>query len=436
MIQRPNIVFIFSDQQHWRAVGHRDPFFRTPNIDQLASQSVVFDHAFCTTPQCSPSRSSILTGFYPSQTGVMGNIGSAGGKPLAQRTIGAMLQDVGYHTAYFGKWHLGKEPVAVAGWDAELGVSTAETHDDANSVRRATAYLSERKVDASKPFALFISLNNPHDVYKWRSWSGKVPADVPLADSCREDALNSKPPVQREFMLADQGKGIHGAERSAWQKYRTAYAAMVADFDNNVGRIIDQLRSLDLLDETLLVVTSDHGDMDTHHGLIFKGPFMYDQMIRVPAYVRLPKKFEGIAPQTSNAMLINTDWVPTLLDAARAQKSPCDGCSLWPLLRGENGPGRKTIVSQYFGKQSWVNPIRCIRSHDYKYVRYRSGDEELYDLNADPQECINVLSDPSYVLTRQQLSAELDDWIDRHHDPFSTLTPTDRQGLPIEHQAR
>jgi len=101
---KPNILLIFSDQQHWRAQGFQDPFFRTPHQDALAKESVVFERSFCTTPQCSPSRSSLLTGFYPSTTRVMGNVGAAGGNALTQSTIGKELQDAGYLTGYFGKW--------------------------------------------------------------------------------------------------------------------------------------------------------------------------------------------------------------------------------------------------------------------------------------------------------------------------------------------
>ena len=106
--QRPNVVFIFSDQQHYQAMGFVDDFYDTPNIDALAEASVVFEHSFVTTPQCSPSRSSIMTGLYPHKTGMMNNQGAAGGTELALPTIGKRMQDGGYLTAFMGKWHLGE----------------------------------------------------------------------------------------------------------------------------------------------------------------------------------------------------------------------------------------------------------------------------------------------------------------------------------------
>ena len=120
LTDKPNILFIFSDQQHWQAMGFMDSFFDTPNLDALAKESVVFERSFCTTPQCSPSRASLLTGLYPSTTKVMGNVRAAGGSPLAQRTLATELQAAGYHTGYFGKWHLGDEAEACAGWDREF----------------------------------------------------------------------------------------------------------------------------------------------------------------------------------------------------------------------------------------------------------------------------------------------------------------------------
>jgi arylsulfatase A-like enzyme len=167
MPPRPNILFIFSDQQHWQAVGIEDATFRTPHLDRLAGGGTVFRHAFCTTPQCSPSRSSILTGLYPTATGVLGNVGAAGGEPLRMPTIAPTLQAAGYRTAYYGKWHLGKEPVATAGWDDEFGVASKETTDDAEVTRRACRFL-RRAAGGDQPFALFLSYNNPHDIYRFR----------------------------------------------------------------------------------------------------------------------------------------------------------------------------------------------------------------------------------------------------------------------------
>ena len=136
MTEQPNILFMFTDQQHWQALGCVDDTFRTPALDRFAASSVCFTHAYCTTPQCSPSRPPLLTGPYPSKTGVMGDVGAAGGDELTGETIGLWLQRAGYTTAYFGKWHLGHHEVGTAGWDEDYGVTGGEKRDDSEVTRR------------------------------------------------------------------------------------------------------------------------------------------------------------------------------------------------------------------------------------------------------------------------------------------------------------
>ena len=116
-MKQPHLVFIFSDQQHWRAAGCRDPFFHTPHFDAFAADAIRFDTVYCTTPLCSPSRATLMTGLMPRTHGVIDN-----GVPLRRGTIAPMLRQAGYRTAYFGKWHLRAQPVATAGWDEQNGV--------------------------------------------------------------------------------------------------------------------------------------------------------------------------------------------------------------------------------------------------------------------------------------------------------------------------
>ncbi len=433
--QRPNIVFLFSDQQHWRAVGHRDSFFDTPNIDALAQQSVVLENAFCSTPQCSPSRSSILTGLYPSRTGVMGNIGAAGGQPLALPTIGTALQQAGYHTAYFGKWHLGKNPVGIAGWHEDFGVTGPETTDDQAVTQHALPYLQKRRSQPDQPFALFLSYNNPHHIYGWQNRDISAGEQTPLPPSCTGQALDGKPAVQRQFMTEDQGHIMIQASRQRWQQYRVWYRHCVHEFDQHVGRVVAALRQEGLLDQTLLVVTSDHGDMDTHHGLIFKGPFMYEQMVRVPAYVRLPAMWgRPVQRIDRDTQTINVDWFTTLLEAAGGSSIHTDGVSLLSALKTGSSLQRPFLVSEYYSKQQWVNPIRMLRTPTTKYVRYTGRGEELYDLSTDPNELINLIGDPVHADQRLAMAQLLEQWMGQRNDPFPTQTATTRDGRPLNQE--
>jgi len=203
--ERPNLLFVFADQQHWDAVGFQNSFFQTPNLNKLAASGTVFERSFCCTPQCSPTRSSILTGLYPSATGVMGNVGAAGGAALKSKTVGARLQEAGYRTGYFGKWHLGNDATANAGWDEAV-----KKTNDKLSVAGAVKFLREHDA-TGKPFAMFVSINDPHDVYHFKPGAKDVSAmKIKLSRSWREETFANKPPVHKQFMTADQGTKIWG----------------------------------------------------------------------------------------------------------------------------------------------------------------------------------------------------------------------------------
>jgi arylsulfatase A-like enzyme len=435
--KRPNILFIFSDQQHWRALGHRDDFFETPTLDRLAEEGVRFERAFCTTPQCSPSRSSMLTGFYPSTTGVMGNIGAYGGTPLAMPTVAPMLRRLGYRTGYFGKWHLGHDLTGMAGWDASFGVRESSRPADEVTTQNALAFLSDQR-EGGSPFALFLSYNDPHDIYAFDPDDSVRPGDAMLSPSWHRQAFENVPAVQAQFMTEDQGTRLYGRDQEIWEAYHAFYRDKVRLYDAHVGRVLDALANTGLAQRTVVVATSDHGDMDANHRLIFKGPFMYDEMMRVPLIVRVPEFFGGRSGLSiDDRDVVNTDLVPTLVELAGGDPPICDGISLAPLLLGMGAaPRRDYVVAQYHGKQRWVNPIRTIRTSAYKYNRYLRYGEELYDLRNDPHELVNLSRDPGYRSVKHALRSELDGWIQAHADPFESLTVTDREGHPLVDQSQ
>ena len=428
--KRPNVLFIFSDQQHWQGVGFEDKFFDTPNIDQFAKSSVVFDNSFCTTPQCSPSRSSILTGLYPSKTGVMGNMHATGGDSLQMRTIAPILQQSGYYTGYFGKWHLGKEKIASAGWDQEWRINGA-THlnekGDNRVTEKAARFLAENS-NSRKPFALFLSYINPHDIYLYKGHNTSPDVDeIPLPNSWYTETLEDKPAVHKQFMTEDQGRVIWGKKKHYWQLYRDCYRSKVKLYDNHVGKVLRELKKQGLWDDTIIIVTSDHGDMDTNHRLIYKGPFMYEHMVRVPLMFRVPGQFGGIKPcRISDLDVVNVDLFPTLLDFCGIDAIQCDGISLKPTLTGTAGQKKRDfVIGQYYSKQHWVNPIRMLRTPEFKYNKYLHKGQELYDLKNDPDELVNLAENPKYAIIKNKLAAMLDDWLKTNNDPFYSLTPVE-----------
>ena len=421
-LARPNLLVILSDQQHWKALGRSDKFFDTPHLDELGRSGCAFEKAFCTTPQCSPSRSSLMTGFYPTATGVMGNIGAAGGASLRQATFLKALADSGYSTGYFGKWHLGKDAAGLEG----LGEMALDV-DDSAITKRAIQFFENQR-NATKPFALMLSYLNPHHIYEFSSSLADFSGSAPLPESWSKERLNSKPKVQLEFMTDDQGKAIWGKNQRDWEGYRAFYRDRVREYDAHVGQCLRALDRAGLAGSTIVVASSDHGDMDTHHKLIFKGPFMYEQMVRIPLIFRMPNR----RGSTSNFPAVNTDVAPTLLEFAGVPTRPCDGVSLAPIITGKGkAPVREFVIGQYYSKQRWVNPIRMIRTDAFKYNRYIQHGEELYDLKNDPGEVVNLASDKGYRKKASELSALLDNWIAVNKDPFSTLKATDRSGRPL-----
>ena len=425
-MKKPNIIFIFTDQQHWHAVGYMDHFYTTPALDALAADGIVFTRAYCSTPQCSPSRSTIMTGYYPHKTGVLGNIGASGGEDLQMKTIGVMLQEQGYYTGYFGKWHIGKDPEGTAGWDEDHGVTGEDCYHDSMHPQMPLDFL-DRMADMEKPFALVVAINDPHDIYYFTDGE-RCGDEAELPDSYCQQDFSSVPKVQSDFMKYDQGRTINDKDEIAWKEYRSLYKDKIRKCDWIAAAVLQKVKENGWYDDSLVIYSSDHGDMDTHNRLIFKGPFMYDHMLRVPLIIKAPGQKTG---NRTEEMVMNTDLVPTIMDYVCGTVPEGDGLSLKPLCEGSS-MGREEVVAQYYGKQKWVNPIRTIITKRYKYNRYIMHGEELYDLEDDPGEVKNLAGDPDYREIKNELSNKLNIWIKENNDPFDSLVSTDRQGVPLK----
>ena len=370
-----------------------------------------------------------MTGFYPSKTRVFGNIGKAGGNPLDQLTIAPELQKAGYYTGYFGKWHLGKKKIAEEGWDQKKLKA-----DDSLSVTNAVRFLKER-ANAKEPFALYVSIVNPHDIYHFSVHKPERDIDnTPLPVSWQKETFENKPKVQKEFMTEDQGKIMQGVSESEWKRYRDYYRAKTKMYDDNVGTILNELKRQGLWDKTIVIITSDHGDMDANHRLIYKGPFMYEHLIRIPLMIHIPEKFGGIqSKHIKDTFVVNVDIVPTIRELCNLTGKETDGRSLVPLLTGKGDyKQRDFVVGQYYGKQKWVSPIRMIRTQRYKLNKYIGYRNELYDLKNDPFELNNLANNPEYSKIKEDLSRKLDAWIKSNNDPFYSQKPTNRAGEPLK----
>ena len=428
---------MLTDQQRADAFGAAGaPDVRTPNMDRLARDGVMFTRAFAATPQCSPSRAALMTARYPHRTAVMGNTAGdgassgagavpAGMSPALDRslpTLATVLKKGGYETAYFGKWHLGGTP-------AEYGFEVHDQRvDDRTLATRVIAFLEKRGGKPAKPLLLVVSWLNPHEIYSVLSES--APTRSPIAahlPSNLIDDLRDKPFPQRHYLEQDQGKPFVGADADLWRRYRAFYNELVETVDGEIGKVLGALPHRDV--PPITIFSADHGDYGGAHGLPYKGPAMYEEVVRIPLVVTWPGR---VAAARSDALVSLMDLLPTLCDLIGVQApGGIDGLSLRPILERRARNVRESLVVEYYGKQSWRVPIRMLRTERWKYVRYVTYGEELYDLTTDPGELRNRVRDPAARSELKRLSRELDGWIRRTRDPFPTLSATDRAGVPV-----
>ena len=389
--RRPNILVFMTDQESTLLPGP----VTTPNRRRIEERGVRFTNAFCNTPQCSAARSALLTGLEPHQSGVLTNVDAESlGKPLRPDlpNIGSVLRAAGYRTGYFGKWHLGNE----AGDLQNYGFDVYRHAGDDASASQAAQWIESQ----TRPWLAWVSVLNPHDIYDLASVRRTAPRDGVLAPHTDLANLAGKPAEQQAYVDQDQGRQTRAFNSEDWLRYRTRYCELVEKADQSLGKVLAAVKDWD---STGIVYTSDHGDALGEHGLPFKGPFMYDPLIRVPLVISAPWKWKA---GSRSDMTVQSDLAPTIAGLTGVA---------WP---GKNtgfdlthGPtGRDAVFLEYYAKQKWVNPIRTIRTARWKLNWYTSGHQELYDLQADPHEMRNLAADAAAATTRRALEVRLDRW--------------------------
>lgn len=391
---RPNVLLVMSDQESALLPGP----VNLPNRRRLEPDAVRFTSAFCTTPQCSAARSSLLTGLEPHQTGVLTNVdGSSIGKGLSPSipNVGSVFQAAGYSTGYFGKWHLGGEKEALT----QFGFAThfPLNRSDSEVAQHAAEWIRQQR----SPWLAWVSVLNPHHIYE-------MPKDIktveprpgvrpPFSDLKN---LASKPDEQQAYVDKDQGKQTRDFTPEDWVRYRSYYCGLVEKVDANLGAVLDAVSDLD---STVVVYTSDHGDSLGEHGLPFKGPYMYEEEIHIPLLIRAPWAFAG--KRERDDLATSADLAPTLASLCGIQwPKPIAGKSL---IRKVD---RDAVFLECYSKQRWVNPIRTIRTRQWKLNWYDRGNKELYDLKDDPHELRNRAGDPAVREVQAQLEKRLNAW--------------------------
>jgi choline-sulfatase len=440
---RPNVVFILTDDQGIWAVGcYGNAEIRTPNIDRLAATGVRFDNFFCTSPVCSPSRATFLTGRIPSQHGVHDWIRDGNVPPDEEMLSDPMREafpaapylegqvaytDVmaqhGYACGISGKWHLGDSlhpQHSLAHWfvhqrgggpynNAPMirdGILVDEPGYVTNVITDDALEFLDRHAGSEAPFYLSVHYTAPHS-----PWIGEHPQDI--VDSYDECPFKSCPQEAKHPWAGPLSDRCLG-NREALKGYFAAVTAM----DKDVGRILRRINDLGLRDDTLIIFASDNGYSCGHHGFWGKGngtfPLnMYENSIKVPLIMSHAGQLaEG---RSVEALVSGYDFMPTLLDYLHLPlptESNLPGQSVLPLLAGHDEKGRESVVvyDEY-------GPVRMIRTREWKYVhRYPYGPNGLYNLVSDPDERLNLIDDSTHRSRVRDLRQRLVEWFAEYVD--------------------
>ncbi len=489
--ERPNILFIFSDDHAYQAVGaYGSRINQTPNIDRIAKEGVRFDRCYVTNSICGPSRACVLTGKYSHKNGFYDNTSRF---DASQQTFPKLLQGAGYQTAIIGKWHLVSDPTGFDFWQVLPGQGRYysprfRTADGPITVPgyvtevitdRALQWLSEDR-DPERPFVLMVQHKAPHrewqpgqrelarlpletypepatlfDRYADRADAARQ-ATMRIADDMRLDedlkAIGDTPfynslkelmspeelaawnafydPIQQAYAAA----ALEGRPLTRWkfQRYLQDYLRCIDGVDASVGRLLDYLDESGLAANTVVVYASDQGFYLGEHGW-FDKRFMYEQSLRTPLVMRWPG--EAKAGAVVDRIVSNLDFAETFLDMAGVE-APADmqGRSFVPLLRGETPKDwRTTFYYHYYEGPPAVHTVARhygVTDGRYKLIHYYDLNQwELFDLVNDPQEMHSVYGQPSYAAVRSRLEEELSRLRAELEVPAETVEPS---GAPAE----
>ncbi len=450
--KRPNLIYVFADQLGYTRCGYAgDEKARMPNLDAFAAQGVNFRQAVSNMPVCSAHRASLLTGKYPTTTGMVIN-------ELRMRTdhecVGHVLSRAGYQTGYIGKWHLyanqlgrhedpknsfvppGPNRLGFDGYwaaynfhhlyykayyhtDSPEKISYGEgAYEPDGQTDLAIGFL-EKAAKSDKPFALVLSYGTPHDPW--------APSNVPTKyrEMFQDVALPNPPNYKPENDPYADGWGrLNPNQRKNLSSWRRLYYAMTANLDWNLGRLLTAVRKAGLAEDTILAFSSDHGEMFGAQGRRAKNTF-YEEAARVPLLVRWPGRIP--AGEVSDACISTVDIMPTLLSlAGLAVPKDAEGMDLAHCALGKKGPEPDAAFLQNTGAcAAWQDghEWRALRDKRYIYATYRRDRSELlFDNIADPYQMKNLAGDPAHKATMDRFRDMLAARMKSLNDTFETCT--------------
>ena len=439
---RPNILVIMYDQIAASALRcYGNPTTKTPNIDRLAAEGVVFDNAYCNSPLCTPARYCLMTGQLPTQTGGYDN---AAYLPSTVPTVAHYLRAAGYRTVLSGKMHfVGPDQLhgfeerrttdiypADFGWTPDwtnfeeridwwyhnmssvTGAGVAEVtnqllYDDEVGNNAIRALHDAARADDGRPFFMVASFTHPHDPYVTRRqyWDLYEGVDIPLPRVGL--AEEPHPHTKRLMHVSDMANATITDDDV--RRARRAYYGNVSYVDDWTGRLLATLDALQLRNDTVVMLVADHGDLLGEHGLWYKMSF-FEDAVRIPLVVHAPARF---AAGRVAAPVSLVDILPTLADLAGAPApvQPLAGVSLVPLLNHANTPSapeatERTVVGEYMAEGS-IAPVVMLRRGEWKFIHSPVDPDQLFHLASDPDEVRNLAEDPNHAATLVAFRAEV-----------------------------
>ena len=473
MSDRPNILFICTDQQRGDSLGCAGAEWAvTPNLDRLAKEGALFKNCYVQNPVCSPSRASLFTGKYPSNHGLYAN-----GVPLPahQTMFTRTLADAGYDCGMIGKQHLApldtwaSEPRRDDGYrifewahgpnhralendfHRWLRVTQPEVYaqvfpdkganentEYSNRARTGTPidlvpkeahyshWVADRAIDFIRsdreetPFFLMANFFDPHHSFGApKEFRDMIDADAIPTPITKPGELDEKPKPHRDYSVKSYGgtaPGFQDYSAAEIKEIRAQYWAMIALIDHEVGRMLEALETAGLAENTLVVFTSDHGEMLGNHQQLLKGPQLYDDLTRVPLIFRWPIRVDG--PSVSDDLVQWIDLPATLLDAASCSLGcGMQGKSLLRLLDGKDDMPRPWALTEFRDSGFPSDPplmTTMLRHGDWKLIVWHGNpastltqDGELYDLRDDPAELHNLFHSPVHIDQVRQMKRML-----------------------------
>ena len=449
--ERPNVIFILTDDQRFDAIGYvGNALATTPEMDRLAAEGTYFSQAAVTTPICAASRASILSGVYERTHRFSFTTGNIREEYLTD-AYPAVLRRAGYRTGFYGKYGIR--------YDGEDRLfDEYETYDRNNAYpdRRGYYYKTlgedtvhltrytgqqamdfvDRNADTGRPFCLSLSFSAPHahdpaeEQYFWQEETGELlrDGDVPAPALAQNEYFDALPaPVRDGFNRLRWAWRYDTPEK--YQRSVKGYFRMIAGIDLEIGKLREKLEEHGLTENTVIILMGDNGYFLGERQLAGKW-LMYDNSVRVPLIVYDPR---AGAHHDSDALALNIDVPATIVDlAGAAQPAYYQGKSLRPIVDSDtDNLQRDTVLIEHIWEFDEIPPSEGVRTHAWKYFRYLNdrGSEELYHLAEDPQETVNLTTDPDFQEKLLEFRRKCDELVAKYSDEYSA-PPT---GLSVEY---